>query len=47
MLPLTADGLIQYKTAYRSTNPRRLITGILFGFGFFSLLFHGLCALFS
>lgn len=33
MLPMIADGLIQESTKYESTNPRRLITGILFGFG--------------
>ena len=33
MLPMIADGLIQGITEYESTNVRRLITGILFGFG--------------
>ena len=33
MLPMTADGLIQAFSKYESTNWRRLITGILFGFG--------------
>ena len=33
MLPMIADGLIQGLTKYESTNWRRLITGILFGFG--------------
>lgn len=33
MLPMIADGLIQGSTKYESTNWRRLITGILFGFG--------------
>ena len=33
MLPMIADGLIQGLTRYESTNWRRLITGILFGFG--------------
>ena len=37
-LPMVIDGLIQLKTKYRSTNKRRLITGLLFGYGFFSLL---------
>jgi uncharacterized membrane protein len=33
MVPMAADGLIQGLTKYESTNLRRLITGILFGFG--------------
>lgn len=33
MLPMIADGLIQGFTRYESTNLRRLVTGILFGFG--------------
>ena len=31
MVPMVADGLIQLKTAYESTNPRRFVTGVLFG----------------
>lgn len=37
MLPMIADGLIQLKTAYESTNIKRFITGFLFGYGFFNL----------
>ena len=33
MIPMAADGLIQALTKYESTNWRRLITGMLFGFG--------------
>lgn len=33
-LPMIADGLLQGFTSYLSNNRRRLITGILFGFGF-------------
>ena len=33
MLPMIADGLIQGFTKYESTNWRRLMTGIFFGFG--------------
>lgn len=33
MVPMAADGLVQAFTSYESTNLRRLITGILFGFG--------------
>ena len=36
---MTADGLIQLKTRYRSTNPRRFITGFGAGYAFFDLLF--------
>ena len=32
-IPLTADGLVQLWTAYESTNFRRLVTGLLFGWG--------------
>ncbi len=32
MLPMIADGLIQYFTAYESNNLRRVLTGILFGY---------------
>ena len=31
MVPMVTDGLIQLKTAYESTNPRRFVTGVLFG----------------
>ena len=31
MVPMVTDGLIQLKTAYESTNPRRFVTGLLFG----------------
>ena len=33
MIPMAADGLIQAFTKYESTNLRRLVTGMLFGFG--------------
>ena len=33
-LPMTVDGSIQRMTRYESTNFRRLITGILCGYGF-------------
>lgn len=33
-LPLIVDGTVQLLTAYRSTNPRRFLTGILCGCGF-------------
>jgi len=33
MVPLVVDGFTQRLTRYESTNPRRLVTGILFGYG--------------
>lgn len=37
MLPLCVDGLVQLKTSYESTNIKRLVTGICFGYGAFML----------
>ena len=37
LVPLIADGLAQLLTVYESTNIRRMVTGILFGYGLFSL----------
>lgn len=37
MIPMTVDGLIQYKTKYLSTNPRRFCTGFFFGYGLVSI----------
>ena len=37
LLPLAADGFLQALTPYESTNPRRLATGVLFGFGLAAL----------
>lgn len=37
MVPMVADGVIQLTTAYESTNPRRLVTGILFGYSLAAL----------
>lgn len=39
MIPMVADGLIQLKTTYESTNPRRFVTGILFGYALMVLIF--------
>lgn len=33
MIPMVIDGFIQLKTNYESTNTKRLLTGILFGYG--------------
>ncbi len=38
LIPLIVDGFIQFKTSYESNNIKRLITGCLFGYGFFNLL---------
>lgn len=41
MLPLIVDGSVQRLSRYESTNPRRVITGLLFGYalcGMFLLL---------
>lgn len=35
-LPLMVDGMVQKLTSYESTNIRRLMTGILYGFGMMS-----------
>lgn len=40
-IPLMIDGVMQKITSYESTNPRRLCTGILYGFGVMSALFSG------
>ena len=44
MVPMVTDGLIQLKTAYESTNPRRFVTGVLFGWALtaFALVTLGL-----
>jgi len=34
LLPMVTDGLLQYKTAYESTNARRFLTGMISGAGF-------------
>ena len=37
IVPLVIDGVLQALTSYTSTNRRRLITGILFGYGLITL----------
>ena len=37
MVPMVTDGVIQLKTPYESTNPRRFATGLLFGYGLMAL----------
>lgn len=38
MVPMVADGFLQLKTRYESTNIRRLLTGIPFGYSLVALL---------
>ncbi len=37
MIPLIVDGMVQALTAYTSTNSRRFVTGILFGYSLITL----------
>ena len=39
LIPLSLDGGIQFLTKYRSNNPLRFITGILWGYAFIVLFF--------
>jgi len=40
ILIMCADGMLQLKGFRKSTNPRRLITGLGFGYGCFSIILH-------
>ena len=42
--PMIADGFIQLKTSYESTNPRRFVTGLLGGYGGLTLFIISLVA---
>ena len=44
MVPMIADGFIQLKTRYESTNPRRFLTGLLGGCGAVTLFVISLIA---
>lgn len=45
-LPLVVDGFLQLLTRYESTNFRRAVTGILFGYGFAAMLIGSALAVF-
>ena len=47
LLPLVIDGFVQLKTSYESTNPRRFVTGLLFGYAFWALLLRSFVAAFN
>lgn len=40
ILIMITDGIFQLKGYWKSTNPRRLITGLGFGYGCFSIMLH-------
>ena len=44
LVPMIADGFIQLRTPYESTNPRRFFTGLLFGYGMTALVVMSLIA---
>lgn len=46
LLPLVLDGTIQKVTSYESTNIRRLITGLLYGYALSSLIVISFTAVF-
>lgn len=39
-LPLIIDGTTQYLTTYESSNLKRIVSGLLYGFAFTSLMIH-------
>lgn len=41
-IPLLIDGFAQLITEYESRNWKRFLTGLLFGYGFFFLIFYSL-----
>lgn len=42
LVPLAVDGMVQKFTSYTSTNFRRVVTGILWGFAEFTLILMGI-----
>ncbi len=47
LVPLIVDGTVQRLTAYESNNRRRLVTGVLFGYGLVGLIGLSLAWTFS
>ena len=45
MLPLVIDGSVQFASSYESTNTKRFITGVMFGYGFLSTIIALLSAI--
>lgn len=45
LLPMILDGTIQYLTKYRSTNSKRFVTGVVFGYGAVGLVASAVAAL--
>ncbi|MBM6723279.1 DUF2085 domain-containing protein [Pseudoflavonifractor phocaeensis] len=45
IIPLVADGFRQQFTDYESTNIRRLVTGLFFGFGLVRIVLHTILVL--
>lgn len=46
MILLVLDGTVQYATKYCSTNIKRLLSGLLFGYGFIGVILLGLYNIF-
>lgn len=44
LVPMLADGFAQLLTRYESTNPRRFVTGVLFGWGGLALVLRSMAA---
>lgn len=47
LIPMIFDGLIQHFTSYESTNTRRFITGLLFGYSIVILFIMSLVFVFN
>lgn len=46
MIPMIVDGTVQALTSYTSTNGRRLLTGLLFGYGLSALFLFSVVQVF-
>lgn len=47
MFPLVGDGMLQKITAYESNNIKRMITGLMFGFGAAQFFFMSLLVVYE